>query len=260
MRTSKPIATISYNTPEFLKLKLEELRKAGRVSEWYFIQHKPEEDQKKPHIHLYVVPSKMLQTDDLTKEFLQPDPANNGKYVTCPRWVSSKFADWYLYGIHDKAYLASKGQTRQYHYRLTDVQAFDQDALEECVREIDLTSLTAVKRMLDAQQAGITFAQFFRTGGVPVNAVKAFQEAWNLLYSTGTYRNGRAEPTEATEAPPEGVDPVTGEFTEDPQENPVEATQDGYKREKVDPDRPSWYELHPQCDFVTLDPDDDLPF
>ncbi len=241
MRTSKPIATISYNTPEFLKLKLEELRKAGRVSEWYFIQHQPEEDQKKPHIHLYVVPSKMLQTDDLTREFLQPDPANNGKFVTCPRWVSSKFPDWYLYSIHDQAYLASKGQSRQYHYRLGDIQAYDQDALEESVREIDLTSLNAVKRMMDAQQVGLTFAQFFRTGGVPVNAVRAWEQAWELLLMSGTYRAGRENPVEAQEAPPKGVDPVTGEFTEEPQENPVEAPQEGYN-------------------WVTIDPDDDLPY
>jgi len=236
VRTSKPVATISYNTPEFLKLKLEELRKAGRISEWYFIEHKPEEDQKKPHIHLYVSPSKMLQTDDLVKEFLQPDPVNPGKYVTCPRWVSSKFQDWYLYAIHDQAYLVTKGQARQYHYRLADVQAYDQDALEESVREIDLTSVNAVKRMMDAQQVGLSFAQFFRAGGVPINSVRAWEQAWQLLLMSGTYRADRENPVEAPEAPPEGVDPVTGEFTADTQENPVEATQDGYNWQVVTDD------------------------
>lgn len=232
MRTSKPIATISYNTPEYLKLKLEELRKAGRISEWYFVQHKPEEDQKKPHIHLFAVPSKMLQTDDLTREFLQPDPANPGKFVTCPRWVSSKFQDWYLYAVHDQAYLASKGQSRKYRYMLKDVEAFDRDALEECVREIDLTTVNAVKRMQEAQSLGMSYAQFFRSGGVPINAVRAYEQAWQLLQMAGTFRNGREEPTEAEEAPPAGVDPVTGEFTEQPAEVP----QDGYKWEEVDPD------------------------
>ena len=236
MRTSKPIATISYNTPEYLKLKLEELRKAGRLSEWYFIHHKAEADEKKDHIHLYAVPSKMLQTDDLTKEFLQPDPAKPGQFVTCPRWVSSKFQDWYLYAIHDAAYLASKGQTRMYHYRLDDVQAYDRDALEECVREIDLTTVNAVKRMQDAQKAGLSYAQFFKSGGVPINAVRAYEEAWKLLQMAGTFRNGREGHEEAEEAPPKGVDPVTGEFTEDPQENPVEAPQEGYNWQVVTDD------------------------
>lgn len=229
VRTSKPVATISYNTPEYLKLKLEELRKAGRVSEWYFVFHKAEEDEKKDHIHLYLVPSKMLQTDDLVKEFLQPDPEKPGQFVTCPRWVSSKFQDWYLYGIHDTAYLASKGQMRKYHYRLEDVQAYDRDALEECVREIDLTTVNAVKRMQDAQKAGLSYAQFFKAGGVPINAVRAYEQAWMLLQMAGTIRNGREGHEDPPGAPPKGVDPVTGEFTQVPPESHAEALQDGHK-------------------------------
>jgi hypothetical protein len=236
LKTSKAFSTISYNTEGFLKATLDRLVNTRKLAFYAFIEHYPEEDEKKMHKHVYLVPNGQVDTDQVREELLEVDLTDPLHPLACMPCKSSKFADWYLYGIHDKAYLASKGQTRQYHYRLTDVQAFDQDALEECVREIDLTSLTAVKRMLDAQQAGITFAQFFRTGGVPVNAVKAFQEAWNLLYSTGTYRNGRAEPTEATEAPPEGVDPVTGEFTEAPQENPVEAPQEGYNWQLVTDD------------------------
>ena len=48
MRTTKPIATISFNTPDFLKLKLNELLKAGRLSFWAFIVHKPEDDDLWP--------------------------------------------------------------------------------------------------------------------------------------------------------------------------------------------------------------------
>ena len=67
VRTTKPIATISFNSPDFLRTKLEELRDAGRISFWAFIEHKPEDDEggKKSHCHLYIEPSKMLQTDDL---------------------------------------------------------------------------------------------------------------------------------------------------------------------------------------------------
>lgn len=191
VRTSKPIAAISYNDPGYLRLKCEELRKAGRISEWYFIEHTPEEDEKKRHIHLYIQPSKMLQTDDLIREFAQPDPDKPGKVLTCPRWVSSRFADWYLYAIHDQAYLVSKGQIRRYHYRREDVQAYDEDALDESIREIDLTSVNVVKRMMDAQQSGVTFAQFFQRGGVPINAIRAYEAAWELLSASRTFRAGR---------------------------------------------------------------------
>lgn len=234
VRTSKPIAAISYNDPGYLRLKCEELRKAGRISEWYFVEHTPEEDEKKAHIHLYIQPSKMLQTDDLIREFAQPDPEKPGKVLTCPKWVSSKFGDWYLYAIHDQAYLVSKGQTRKYHYRREDVQAFDEDALDDSIREIDLTSVNVVKRMMDAQQSGVTFGQFFQRGGVPINAIRAYEAAWDLLSASMTFRAGRAghedeeAPTSPTEAPispaeaptspaetqevPPIVDPSTGEI------------------------------------------------
>lgn len=110
MRTTKPIATISFNSPAFLKLKLEELTKAGKISFWAFIPHKPEDDEAgtKEHNHLYAEPSKMMQTDDLKAELLEFDPEHPDKPKGCLPFRTSKFADWYLYGLHDKRYLASK--------------------------------------------------------------------------------------------------------------------------------------------------------
>lgn len=211
MRTSKPVATISYNSPAYLELKLEELRRAGRVSEWYYIRHKAEDDEKKDHIHLYVVPSKMLQTDDLVAYFMEPDPASPTKPLTCPRWVSSKFGDWYLYSVHDPAYLASKGQTRKYHYSRSDFKAYDQDALDESIRDIDLTTLTAVQRMQEAMAVGLTFGEYLKVGGVPIAAVRAYEHAWQLLKAASTCRAGRQG--HDTETAPAGVDPQTGTWT-----------------------------------------------
>ena len=54
MRTSKTISTISYNTKDFLEFKLMELMDSGDISDWFFIQHFAEEDEKKDHIHLWV--------------------------------------------------------------------------------------------------------------------------------------------------------------------------------------------------------------
>lgn len=207
MRTSKPVSTISYNSKEFLSLKLEELRNAGIISEWYFIQHSPEHDELKKHIHLYLMPSKMIQTDDLIKEFYEPDPDKPGKFLTCPRWQSSKFADWYLYGLHDAAYLASKGQSRFFHYRHCDFSAFDSDAFSDAVREIDFTALTAIKRMQDAIQQGLSFAGFLRRGGVPIQAVNQYKAAWDLLKADNVQRAGRISHDE-----PIDVNEDTGEL------------------------------------------------
>ena len=236
MRTSKPISAISYNTPGYLRVKLEELRKNKRISEWYYIRHEPEDDEagNKKHIHLYVVPSKMLQTDDLIAEFYEYDLTHPDKPLTCPHWRVSKFPDWYLYGIHDKTYLVSKGQTRRYHYRMEDVQAYNTDALLQSVREIDLTSLTAVKAMLDAQENGLTFAQFFRSGAVPIQQFLQFKNAWELMISDHTERSGRETHTPR-------VNEATGEVLEPPEgfAGLTEPSEPFSNSDRSDPDQPT---------------------
>ena len=97
MRTSKPFSTITYNSPDFLKKKMNELIISGDVSFWCFIKHKAEIDEKKDHIHLYVVPAVMFQTDCLKLHLQEPDPGKAGQFLTCISSRSSKtFDDWYL--------------------------------------------------------------------------------------------------------------------------------------------------------------------
>lgn len=81
MRTTKPISTISFNSREYLALKLHELQKSGRISFWAFVEHQPEDDEagKKVHNHVFVIPSKMLQTDDLREELKEYDPEHPDK-------------------------------------------------------------------------------------------------------------------------------------------------------------------------------------
>lgn len=193
MRTSKPITTISFNTPAFLRQKLEELQKAGKLSFWAFITHKPEDDEggKKEHIHLYVEPSKMIQTDDLKEELKELDPANPSKPRGCISWNSSKFDPWYLYALHDKRYLASKSQSRRFHYQHDDIASSDPDDLQFKARSIDLVSLSPYADMEDAQSHGISWAEYFLRGTVPLPQVNLFERAWNLLAQAKTERAGR---------------------------------------------------------------------
>lgn len=71
MRTSKPIATISYNSADFLKLRLNDLIKSKKICDWMFIQHTAEADEKKDHIHLWIKPNTLLDTMDLQEHFLE---------------------------------------------------------------------------------------------------------------------------------------------------------------------------------------------
>lgn len=193
MRTTKPISTISFNTTEFLFLKLCELLKAGRISFWAYVLHEPEDDEggKKRHHHVYVEPSRMLQTDDLKAELKEFDPSMPDKPLGCLTWNSSKFADWVMYAKHDRSYLAYKGQSRKFEYRWDDFVSSDLDDFTFKVRTIDLTHLTPIQAIREAQVAGFTFAEFFSMGHVPLPQVKFFEQAWNLLASGATYRNDK---------------------------------------------------------------------
>lgn len=193
MRTSKAISTISFNSASFLKGKLSELQKSGIISFWCFIEHKPEDDEggKKSHIHLYIEPSKMIQTDSLKSEFLEYDSEHPDKPKGCISFYGSKWADWYLYSLHDRRYLAQKGQSRKFHYNNDNFVCSDDDDFLYKVKSIDLVALSPYADMLDAQRNGVSWEQYFARGTVPLNQVLLFQHAWELLKLSYTYRNGK---------------------------------------------------------------------
>lgn len=214
MRTTKPISTISFNSEAYLAQKLNELLKAGRVSFWAFIPHKPEDDEagNKPHHHVYIEPSKMLQTDDVREELKEFDPEHPDKPKGCLVFRSSKFGEWYLYALHDRAYLASKGQSRKYHYSHDEMRSSDPDDLLCMARSIDMLSISPYAAMIDAQKTGMTFEQYFRRGTIPLPQVALWERAWHLLMA-GDFTE-RAE----REGHPMDVDFETGELSEIPED------------------------------------------
>lgn len=206
VKTTKPISTISYNTPSYLRGRLEDLVSNKVLSSWHFIEHIPEDDEagEKKHIHLYVVPSRLLLTDDLTEKLLEFDPWNPQKPKKCISWrLTKRFGDWYLYALHDKAYLASKGQSRRYHYSFDDVVTSDPDELLFQVREIDLTDTSPYSAIIEAQRNGLTFEQYVARGTIPIQQINNFRTAWCILLQEYTNRNGRNG---------HNVDEQTGEF------------------------------------------------
>ena len=194
MKTRLPFSTISYNTPRFLALKLNEFVSARIVTFWTFIEHKPEDDEagKKQHCHLWVVPARSIQTDDFLAEFKELDPSHPDKPFKCLSARSSKsFGDWYLYAIHDAAYLISKGQSRRYKYAYDEFITSDVDDFHRFVSEIDMLESSPYRRLVEAMNEGITFEEFFRRGGVPIQQVRQFEYSWNLLVSNKTERAGK---------------------------------------------------------------------
>lgn len=225
MRTTKPITTISFNSPEYLELKLNELTKAGLVSFWAFITHKPEDDEggTKYHHHVYIEPSRMVQTDDIKAELMEYDPENPGKPKGCLPFRTSKFDPWYMYALHDKRYLASKGESRRFHYVHDDIVTSDPDNLLYLSRMIDLVSLSPYADMEDAQLHGLSFEEYFSRGTVPLPQIKQFEQAWYLLLQARTDRGNREGHAMSADVV---LDPSTGEVVETPY--PVSATKTGY--------------------------------
>lgn len=130
MNTSKPISTISYNTPKYLEQRLNELVNQHIVAYWMYIKHDGEEDEK-DHIHLYIEPNKRVDTMTLQEFLSEYDPKHPDKPLGCIVFKPSKVDDWILYCSHNDAYLASKLESREFAYRKEDFHASDADTFDE---------------------------------------------------------------------------------------------------------------------------------
>lgn len=106
MATQKPISTISYNSEEFLKEKLDTWINAHIIQSYMYIKHRGE-DGDKDHIHLRIEPNKKLDPMNLTEQ-LKEYKIGDKKPLGCRPWRQSKEEDWILYAVHDKQYLDIK--------------------------------------------------------------------------------------------------------------------------------------------------------
>lgn len=184
MKTSKPFATISYNTDIFLEVKLDDLVRRHKIDFWAFFDHLPEEDEQKAHKHLYIVPNGQIQTDELQDYLIETDP-NNGLPLGCIRFKSSKWFDWYLYGLHDVRYLAMKGQSRKYHYKPEEIHCSDNDYLTEEIHSMDYSKLARFENLVDGAKQGKDFSELILSGMVPVQQVYAYEHFYDILNRNG---------------------------------------------------------------------------
>ena len=191
MKTSKPFSTISYNTADFLSVKLNDLVNRRKIAFWAYVEHLPEEDEKKAHKHLYIVPNGQINTDEVLLDILvEYDHTHPEKPLGCVGVKSSKFYDWYMYAIHDIDYLASKGQCRKFHYGFDKVACSDTDYLNEEIHQMDMSKLSKVKALNEAVRDGVPFEELLMRGQIPVQQVYAYMRAYEMIQGF-TFRNGR---------------------------------------------------------------------
>ena len=193
MRTSKPFSMISYNTKEFLIEKLNELVQGGLVQFWAFIHHQPEEDERKAHKHLYIIPQKLIDTQRIEKALQEIDLTDiTAKPLGAIFPQSSKFADWYLYGLHDKKYLAYKGQKRKYHYNDNAFVVSCQDTFQELKNLIDYTEINRLSLIIEKAENGESLSDIIKTCNIPLQLVGQVKHLYNIITSPfEIYRNDR---------------------------------------------------------------------
>lgn len=193
MRTSKPFSLISYNTQDFLREKLNELVQGGLIQFWAFIHHQPEQDEKKAHKHLYIIPQKLIDTQRIEKALQEIDLTDiTAKPLGSIFPQSSKFADWYLYGLHDRKYLASKGQKRTYAYNDNAFIVSCQDTFQELKNLIDYTKINRLSLILEKAEKGESLASIIKTSNIPLQLIGQVKQLYDIVNSPfEAYRNDR---------------------------------------------------------------------
>lgn len=171
MRTSKPISTISYNHDFYLKARLEELYRNRKISDWIFIKHTAEEDEKKDHIHLWIKPNTLLDTMELQLFLQEYDINNPTKPLKCIDFCTSQIDDWILYSMHYAPYLASKNESREYAYTKEDFVFCDEDTFEDSFLHALKGSEWAHRNQLLEQLANrqINPSELILNGSIPLN-------------------------------------------------------------------------------------------
>lgn len=197
MKTSKPISTISYNTEEFLKAKLDYMVRSGEVAFWYYIKHHGEYDketniQDKDHIHVYLEFADRVDTIKLGEMFLEYENGDlNSKPLKCMPFRVSKSYDALLYNIHHAQYLLQKFEQKEFAYTIDDIVTSDRDYLNQIYSEAMHSDIFKRDRMMKLMDSGVSVAEMCYHGLVNTN--QAYQMMiFEQLYKRGKYSIDKA--------------------------------------------------------------------
>lgn len=130
MNTRKEISTIGYQSRDFLYSKLTELYYNHTISDFMFIWHEPEEDEKKGHWHIWIQPNTQIDSMDLQEFLTEFNPEDPTKPFKCINFHYSQSDDWIPYSLHDREYLTIKHESRKYHYNKDDIVYCDEDTFD----------------------------------------------------------------------------------------------------------------------------------
>lgn len=181
MNTSKPISGISWCSIEYTQEVLDKLVAEKKISWWAAIPHMKEKDETKDHLHIFICPSVRISTDDLRTRFHEPTGAT-GVYNGCSAvWQKSDFENWYLYGLHDSAYLFERNMDKLYHYKKSDFltsSKFDFDFLVSNVNPFDIR-----RKIMESVSCGESWETFVEKyySKIPLAVFRSCREMFGFL-------------------------------------------------------------------------------
>lgn len=193
MNTRKLISTISYNSELFLQDKLNELVKLHIIEYGMIIHHEAEEDELKSHFHVLMCPCGTIDTVKLREQFIEVDVEHPDRPpLGCITIMTTKrFDDWYLYAIHHRGYLMSKGENRVHHYTIEDIWCTDSDLLNSLVEQVDMSKYRCYEAIFEAVEDGVKFSSLVANGVVPLGWIYQFRTLYDALREDFVYRNGK---------------------------------------------------------------------
>ena len=178
MRTISSLSNISWNTQDHLKAVLCKLQQAEIIDFWCFIRHLPERDETKEHMHLFLQPTKILDTSKFNRHFDEYVDGEDLPRRPTSDWRRSKFADWFLYASHDPGYLAKKGIARNYHYEKSDFITSDDLAFSARLDEVP-NVFGAAQAIINAARTNVPWDKLCASGIVPL---ANYRQANSLYY------------------------------------------------------------------------------
>lgn len=186
MHTQKACSTISYNTEGYLKTVLDRLIDKHVLEFYMFIKHIGEVDNltgviEKDHIHLFIKPNKRIDTMELQELLKEPDP-NHELPLGCIDFVPSKPDDFILYCLHDKVYLKSKLEIRQYEYEYKDFVVSNRDSFDRKYKSAFHSSGYARTRNLyNYVVSGGSLNGLLQCGAIPPNQVSNYEDYFKIV-------------------------------------------------------------------------------
>lgn len=178
MSTKRTIGTISFNSEYFLAAKCNKLIEDELIQSYAYIKHNAEEDTKKEHYHLLLVPSCPVDPCKVRKRFIEPCPEGD---LICLPFVPSKLGDWLLYALHYPVYLTKKGLVRRYHYSLDDIITNEPIEWLEDVFHTACEELTdkRISQFLDRVNNGDSFGDILSSGLIPYNQIIFYDKLYH---------------------------------------------------------------------------------